>query len=43
MFDTIKRLYVDEGRITEAGVKKAVKKGMITQKDCDKILNMKRS
>lgn len=38
MFNTIKRLYA-EGRISEAGVKKAVKKGMITQKECDKILN----
>lgn len=42
MFETIKRLYA-EGKISDSGVKKAVKKGMITQKECDKILNSKNS
>lgn len=40
MFETVKRLYL-EGKLTDSGVKKAVKKGMITQKECDKILNLK--
>lgn len=42
MFETIKRLYL-EGKLDNNGVKKAVKKGMITQEDCEKILRTKNS
>lgn len=38
MFENIKRLYLT-GKLSEAAVKKAVKKKLITKEQCEEILN----
>lgn len=41
MYERLKRLY-DEGRIMEAGLKNAVKKKWITEKEMEEIIKEKR-
>ena len=37
MYETLKRLY-DEGKLTEKGIRNAVKRGWITQEQAEEIL-----
>lgn len=41
MFNTVKNLYLS-GKLSETGVRNAVKKNWITSEEADRILSMKR-